>query len=1172
MVYVRKVEMYGFKSFGFKKTVVNLRPGLTSISGPNGSGKSNILDAITFATGDNNHKMMRVGRLKELIHDVDSSKRGKITSVSIDLDNTDRRIPVNSDSVQITREMDENGESVYYINKKKKTHRNHIQNILGVASAGPDQLNVIRQGTVTRISEYSPDERRKIIEDQIGLSDFDEKTAEANKTLDEADRKLENTLVKMDDIKSSIDDLDEERNMMLRYNMLKSEIAQLKIVLESKRLRRVAAAIEKKAGEKKCLDSEMATHKMNREEKRREIGRLDAEKSELLEKSEAHAQKKFSIESKLSETQRKLSDAEIEIKMVQNKIEGLEKRIPEIDSEITEIRGRKVELESSLMAAEQEFTESGAEKKKCDDEIADLDRRIEEIVRETEVAARQKSLEARKVKAAIEEMGNVKSKISRLKGKREDLIARIDENFAKRESYGKSLDKMKALRARLDTVIAKDKADVRDLKLKISQLEKRKSKASSDARELGLLLEKSGKASVRYRAKISAVKEMMHEDYSAARLMEKSKELGVLGLAYELLSWEKEDERAVMAAGSDWIRAIVVKDFETLASLAEYVKRKDLPKLRIVPLDVIPEFKPETPKIAGALGMLSERVECAPGHSALGRFIFGNIVLADSRKSARRLSKSGYKAVTREGEFFEANAAAMILDINSKISRLEKIISMSTSIGGLAAANDQAKKYLNRMQDRIDRSESGLRVYQNSLADSKTAVTRAEGTLTQMKDQTDAASSSIKTLSSKIASLRDEKSILESEIAEQESAAASLERDIPHVESDDGRNEGGSIYTGLIEKRRFLIERQSEVLERHEKARSELARLQARAEADKRAIVNLEDEKTEKSDGRRALESKAGALEEMRQSIEDELIKLRDREQEIIAEPVTSIDAIKEYDERLRVMNADEKSLAREISRIERKKDSLSRDLGDLGKESADIRATLDALGFKGEAEEFDAESTMQALEEEIKSMPELNAKAPKAYLEVTDGYRGISEKKNILEAERNSIVEFIEGIEQEKKQTFLDAFGTVDREIRSIFSSMNGGEAWLEIEDEDDIFASGMSYMIQFPNKQKRESTSISGGEKTLAAIVFLLALQKLKPSPFYLFDEVDAHLDAQNSERLANILEERAKESQFIMVSLKESVAAKADLMYGVYPKNGISHVLAYKDKRVPPAMVHS
>ena len=224
-------------------------------------------------------------------------------------------------------------------------------------------------------------------------------------------------------------------------------------------------------------------------------------------------------------------------------------------------------------------------------------------------------------------------------------------------------------------------------------------------------------------------------------------------------------------------------------------------------------------------------------------------------------------------------------------------------------------------------------------------------------------------------------------------------------------------------------------------------------------------------------------------------------------------------------------------------------------------------FGFDESIETFSVEPFVEVLEKEFNALtPSLNAIAPQKYLEISTGYRTMSNRKNDLEGERNSIWAFIESVEKEKKQTFLDAFDTIDKEIRKIFTKMNGGNAWLELENEDDIFNSGISYLIQFQNKPKRESTAISGGEKTLAAVVFVLGLQKLKPSPFYLFDEIDAHLDAPNAESLSKIVEERSHGSQCIMVSLKDSVVEKAKLIYGVYPKNGVSNIVIYKDKRMP------
>ena len=120
MVHIRKLEIFGFKSFGYKNTIVNLEPGLVAISGANGSGKSNILDAISFALGENAPKTMRVDKLRSLLHDVDGSRHGaKIARVSCHFDNSDRKIPIDSNVVTITREMDEVGENIYYLNQKK---------------------------------------------------------------------------------------------------------------------------------------------------------------------------------------------------------------------------------------------------------------------------------------------------------------------------------------------------------------------------------------------------------------------------------------------------------------------------------------------------------------------------------------------------------------------------------------------------------------------------------------------------------------------------------------------------------------------------------------------------------------------------------------------------------------------------------------------------------------------------------------------------------------------------------------------------------------------------------------------------------------------------------------------------------------------------------------------
>lgn len=196
---------------------------------------------------------------------------------------------------------------------------------------------------------------------------------------------------------------------------------------------------------------------------------------------------------------------------------------------------------------------------------------------------------------------------------------------------------------------------------------------------------------------------------------------------------------------------------------------------------------------------------------------------------------------------------------------------------------------------------------------------------------------------------------------------------------------------------------------------------------------------------------------------------MREKEQDLISTSGSSIGQLKEYDDKLKILSEKDKELTKEINSLERQSDSLTRDLRDLIENETKLHNLLSSFGFDKNMETFDVDSIVQGLTTELNSLNALNAKAPETYLEVSYGYRSMSLRKNSLEEERNSIVKFIEDIEKDKRQTFLDAFDKVDKEIRLIFSKMTGGNAWLELQNEDDIFNAGISYMLQFPNKPKK-------------------------------------------------------------------------------------------------------
>ncbi len=1144
-------------------------PGLVSISGPNGSGKSNILDAIIFALGENKPKMMRVDKLRSLIHDIEGNRHGpKMARSSVHFDNSDRKIPIDSDVVEITREMDDKGENNYYLNKKP-TNRSQILDLLDVANAGLSQLNAVQQGTVTRISEFTSEEKRNTIEDLIGLSYFDEKKTEAIKQLDDADRRLEIALAKMGEIKKRIDELEEERNQKLRHDILERELNRYKAIATSNKLRAITSQKTSKEDTFNKITLEITKFDDERTLIRTDIEGLESEKSKLMTAAHDYNQAKATIDYELSSAIEQYEIDNSTIVASTKRLQQIDFRIPEIKTEIEAIEIPRREIEFQILQSKESINETNIKKKKINDDLDVLDFERNKILTEQSVAASKKSEIDNKIKLLSDQLNETRLKLSKVENEKDESQIKIKSNSAKLSDLEHDVVTLSTLKSRLESIINNHTASISELKSRISKLNSKKSKTLNDLEELDLILEKSSKAASQYETKIKTVKGIMHEDYTVAKLKEDADKLGIEGLVYEMISWDKQYERSVLAVSSDWIKAIVVPDFTTLLGIASVARSKNLPKLKIIPLDAIPHFKLNLPHDPGVIGVLSDYVRCNPSYSALKTFLFGNVVLADSRDSAYRISKLGHKAVTLDGEYFEAKGGAVIIDINSKISKLTKIISMSTDIDGLLESINLLKKYVLKKKHSLKKLDDSIQSHTERLSLSEQGLASTDENYSNLQSRISSAINVKQQLTVRISELNKRNANLLVEISSNESHIDSLTARITIVEENYASGEQTRIANELsrVNTMKSNLEKlYTTIMNEYRDKDSQLTTFQTEENRKKSRIKSLYDEESSLNSQHQELENKIKELEIKKESKTAILVKLREKEQNLISTSGSSIGQLKEYDDKIKTLSEKDKELTKEINSLERQSDSLTRDLHDLIENETKLNHLLSSFGFDKNMETFDVEPIVQGLTTELNSLNALNAKAPETYLEVSYGYRSMSVRKNSLEEERNSIVKFIEDIEKDKRQTFLDAFDKVDKEIRLIFSKMTGGNAWLELQNEDDLFNSGISYMIQFPNKPKRESTSISGGEKTLAAIVFVLALQKLKPSPFYLFDEVDAHLDAPNAERLAKILEERSQESQFILVSLKDSVIQKSKLIYGVYPKNGVSHIVTYKDKRIP------
>jgi chromosome segregation protein len=1166
LVHIKKLEIYGFKSFGFKNTVVNFEKGLVAVTGPNGSGKSNVLDAILFAIGENSPKALRVDKFQSLFHDSQKSSH-RFIRVSLTFDNADRGIPIDSDSATLTREMEgETGDSQYYLNSKKVS-KITITELLEIVVAAPNKINVVQQGMITRISELNSEERRRIIEDIVGLSYFDEKKVEALEQLNESDLRLEVALARMGEIRKRIDELEVERNDQLRYQHLESELKRFKAVWLSNNIR---STRNKLNSQNEILSSNVSRSSElseQLEEIRSKIEKLETDKTEFIQRVDAENKSKAEMGSRITTIVYESERLKAMHKESLQRLAHIEKRIPLIDADRHTINEKLSSLYSKTNEKKTIISDNSTVNSSLRSELNETNSRIDIINSEiAKFAGLRNKLESR-----YKQLSKIKHELDvsivRLEEKIKVDSDKIELNETHTFSLKAEIDKNEAIHEKLIKLQHEEMEDLDNRKILLENSRETKMKIEKELATATNMLERADNLALKCETRVNIAKEAVSEDLAIAELMKDPSRFGIIGLAYDILRWDKSYERAILAAASEWMKAFIVDNIKSMILIAEYAKLKKLPCLKIISLDIIVKYGAKKSKIllddVNTIGNLSDFVYS--DYKGLSDFLFGDTFLVKSTSSAYILSKQGYRAVSVDGILFEPQGRSLSIDFGSKISDLTRAILVSNSVDNLKSSITTLKELikhnswgLNRMAVDIDKlhfkeikSEAQAENFTLQISSTNNLINETKKTLQQTIRNSSSVQLERDSILVYLENHRKRKSIIE----------LTLERITERLQSIDDNDARNALERQNFNKIQILKSIEGLDIDLREVTISS-ATIDNEIEMSVQRLKTSEDEK----EGLRAeLDQRRSQVDELQnklQSFESELKALRDQEQQVIISSGNSYGILQNYEQEIKQLREIEKKVSKEFNAIEKETVVLRRDIYDITSQQSRLANDLLLLGYKDLLEEFEVDDAIRELTDEFETLKtKINLRADETYNQIIEGYRNMSSRHNQLETERNSIILFIEEVIKEKKNVFMDAFRKVDNDIRKTFSEVVGGQAWLEIEDLEDVFTSGIMLMVQFPGKPARESTALSGGEKTMAATIFLLALQSLKPSPFYLMDEVDAHLDAENNERLSRILLSRSRDNQIIIVSLKDTTVAKASMIYGVYPKEGVSQIVKYK-----------
>jgi chromosome segregation protein len=1172
MVFIKKMEARGFKSLGDKTVSIKFDSGFNAITGPNGSGKSNIVDSIIFCLGQNSPKKLRVDRLTSLIYDGGPNvRRPQAIRVSVTLDNVSRQIPIDSDTVTVTRELRQTGENRYILNGKRVT-KSAMNEVLSLALISPEGLNFVPQGVITRLSELVPDEKRGLIEEIVGVAQFDEKKDRAMTQLRNADTKLQVAMARIGEMKNRVDSLERERNDQLRLRILEEDIRWLKAVIASSNIinTRVRIEEEKKhleeygsSMERLAKDLEELDHKIQAlEEERKEFvtNVIDSSGGERVELEFAIGR----VGSEIERLRREVTDANDLVRKIEDSLPHLQKMLENQSAESDKLRNRVSEQEAEV----KELEESKGEAELSFRKLGDRQTRLQAIVgkKEEQVERLRQMIADYKDRADgnLRQIGN--------SGNKKSLLAeRLLVLQEKSKTFLETLAHLEEQLMGLEELSRLEEDSLKKVGSSLTEVAERESRLQVGIGKALSTLNRVGDTVLKYDLQRSVVEKIAAEEVGLHRL-ESLSETGALdgyvGKLEDIVSFPPKYEAAVLSAGRRWMKAIIVRDLRSMLKTVEVAKRFKAGRVTVIPLsEVSNSSRIRPPTDARTLGTLAEVIRCKAAFKGLANFLFGDIVLVKTSREAYVASSKGFRSVTLAGDLFEPGSTAFETGYVAKMDDILEMVQDETSYNTVKGALKSLQGTISKRKKDIDDLQSEVRNLTSEKTRRSIVLERIKAETTTITDFIKKYRKIKKQIDLRVAKYAREVENTDKKIQRLESAKEKLNARIerctakiaeiaPHKVSEEIR----SLEVERQDKRQ-LIEKKSIRLR---EVVTQLTRDRGNLDHNMNPSVSRLTEQIEQSEE---------TLKEKRQLVGDgtsrleglteEIKRLKGEESETLRKSRKSRPILESYDNRLNRLRRERDTMRRSIGNIEKEVVATNKGVESLGEAERSLLGEITLYGYSGPVETFEAAGAiLRELSLEYEHLKNhVNLLAVASYQEVFSGYKNLSVRRNQLEEERNSIVKFIEDIESEKRRVFITGFEKIDRELREIFSKLTGGSAWLELEDPDDIFSKGVFLMAQFPDKLPRESSAVSGGEKTVSALSFILAIQSVYPSHFYLFDEIDAHLDARNSERLADLLRERSDNAQIVAVTLKDTVLSRASLVYGVYMESGTSQIVKYR-----------
>jgi chromosome segregation protein len=1130
-LHITELEIDNFKSFS-KKTKIPFLEGFTVISGPNGSGKSNIIDSILFVLALSSSRNLRAEKLTDLIN----LNSGRNTAeVALEF----------SDGTKIKRRIKRTSNGYYSYNylNERLCKQSDIVDHLSKHGIKPHGYNVVMQGDVTRIMEMSDFERRKIIDEIAGVSEFDLKKQQSLSELDIVRERIEREELLLLELTKRVNELKREREHALEYQKWQKDLSYFQNC-------RAAAQLHDR-------EKELASLTRSTDEHRIVLTRIGADRS--LEENE------------LSYLKADLKDIDDLI----NKKSGSDylKLIAELEeaksgiklSEQTIVRLRK-EKETNLEAINRVYMDTKraeARVGECTDQIRTLS--IDRTNLAMEIAAAKAQLEkfeteirqhGEDTEGAREKLFSLLHDLEEKRGQRSEILHQQDMHIEKSRMRTTELERLMLLLNQLDEEYTAKQTQLMDseksagdllagkkeLDRNLSELEGAMFAQRSSLERLRNEIRDSEQDAFRLEAAQQARGESGGRAIEAVLAMEH-----VHGTIADLGKAPAEYATSLNIAAGNKLQFVVCDDDQVAADAIRYLKEERLGRVTFLPLNKLKPPALPPLKEPGVIDYAVNLVEYDPKYDRAFAVALGSTVVVDTLERARKLIGK-YRMVTLEGELLEKSGAMTGGATKKPGGR-----------GFGAAVDDEifrVRAHLGELQGEAATLESGVKRLTEEVDTKRSTRNEIEQKIARLGMFTEE-------FSRRFEAITVEKQTIEAAVARQQEETRNGAADLTRLEADidkttESINEINSrideikkrlddtnipVLTDQIEKKKKEIEESERRLRNKDGDVNDAQRERQHFTA---RLGELGDDRKRQDERNGQIDADIGgsteqiavhksqiaALEERQKEFSGELDELRAKRSEASQQ-------IQDSELKIMKFDADKERITIEMGAIEERARTLGIEVDMLRHQVGDMDTNLSLSEIEGKIAEADGA---------LRKIGAVNMLAIEEYEKVQRQVEERTERKETLSRERTTLIERIEKFEQMKYEAFTTAFRAIDTNFREIFARLTSGSGHLILENEEDPFAGGMTFAVQPRDKKVHLLSSLSGGEKSLTTLAFIFSIQRYIPAPFYAFDEVDMSLDGSNVERIASMITELSPQSQFVIVSLRKPMIEAAQRIMGV------------------------